>query len=68
MTAKRSTLPTPGINSKWSDQEAKQTVKEICDLEGRIKKLEDENFKIKSKLEDMHVEGNEALRKQLIKK
>ena len=35
------------INSKSSDQEPKQTVKEICDLEGRIKKLEDENFKIK---------------------
>ena len=54
------------INSKSSDQEPKQTVKEMCDLEGRIKKLEDENFKIKSKLEDMS-RLNEALRKQLIK-
>ena len=54
------------IYSKSSDQQPKQTVKEICDLEGRIKKLEDENFKIKSNLEDMS-RVNEALPKQLIK-
>ena len=54
------------INSKSSDQEPKETRKEICDLERRLKKLEDENFKIKSKLEDMS-RVNEALRKQLIK-
>ena len=53
------------INSKSSNQEPKQTVKEICDLEGRIKKLEDENFKIKSELKDMS-SVNEALRNQLI--
>ena len=41
------------INSRSSDQEPKETVKEICDLERRPKKLEDENFKIKSKQEEM---------------
>ena len=35
------------INSKSSDQEPKETRKEIYDLERRLKKLEDENFKIK---------------------
>ena len=35
-----------------NDQELKETVKEICDLERKLKKSEDESFKIKSKLEE----------------
>ena len=54
-------------NSKSTDQEPKETVKEICDLEQRLKKLEDENFKIKCKLEEMS-RVNEALCKQLVKR
>ena len=54
------------INSKSTDQEPKETAKEICDLERRLGKLEDENFKIRSKVEEVS-RVNEALPKQLVK-